>query len=140
MLPVLQRLIRQVLDQIKAPGAQRPRPQGLVHPGAGLHQVDAAMSPAKVGQNRIIEALAAQADPIDPSRQNRLQAGMVKAGGIHFQGDFRTWLQAELLRRACSRPWIWTGLSSEGVPPPMYTVESGGPAGAQAISRCRSWR
>ena len=47
-------------------------------------------------QHPIVEALAPQADPVHPSLDQGPQIAEVKAGWIHFQGDFRAGLKAEL--------------------------------------------
>ena len=96
VVPVLKGLTRQVLNQIKTPALQIPVLMGRMHPAAGLQQISPSMTPAEVDQNSIIKTLATQADAVHPRSKHRHELGLIKAGGIHLKGDFRTRLQTEL--------------------------------------------
>ena len=61
------------------------------------------MASAKIHQNGIIKTLAPQADAVHPSSQHRHELDLIKACGIHLQGDFRTLLQAEPLTQSCQQ-------------------------------------
>jgi hypothetical protein len=74
------------LDQIETPAGQIATPLGRPQPGAGLLQIGAAVAASEAGQHGVVEALAAQAHPVDARLQVSGQAGVVKAGGIELQG------------------------------------------------------
>ena len=95
LLPGEVGLSRQVLNQIKTPRAQLALPPCLPHPAAGLQQISAPVTTAQSSQNGIVKTLATEADAIHPGPEHRLQLPPIKAGGIHFKGDFRTLLKTE---------------------------------------------
>jgi hypothetical protein len=53
--------------------------------------------------------LAPKADPVHPKGQNFLQLMLIKTGGIHLKGDFRTFLQPvaqpELIEQISDLSW-----------------------------------
>ena len=57
------------------------------------------MATAQLFEHGVIKTLAPEADAIHSTDQNGGQLLAIKSGRIHFQGDFRTGLQPELLRQ-----------------------------------------
>ena len=95
LLPGETGLSWQVLNQIKTPGPQLALAPRLPHPAAGLQQISAPVTTAETGQHGIVKTLATKADAIHPSPEHRVQLLLIKAGGIHLKGDFRTLLKTE---------------------------------------------
>ena len=95
LLPGEAGLSWQVLNQIKTPGPQLALAPCLPHPAAGLQQISAPVTTAETGQHGIVKTLATKADAIHPSPEHRVQLLLIKAGGIHLKGDFRTLLKTE---------------------------------------------
>ena len=93
--PVLQGLAWEILNQIQAPGPQHTIRVGRSHPGDRLQQINAPVTPSKLLEHGIIEALPPEADAVHTSGDHRCEVMLIEARGVHFQGDFRTWLKAK---------------------------------------------
>jgi hypothetical protein len=67
------------------------------------------MASTQLLQDRIVKTLTPKADPVHPKGQNFLQLMLIKTGGIHLKGDFRTFLQpvahTELIEQISDLSW-----------------------------------